>query len=187
MKFEIESRHLSEIVVVKPSVFKDSRGSFSVLYHRDMFAAAGLPTDLVQDNWSHSKKGVVRGLHFQWDPQMGKLMCVIKGRAFLVAVDIRKKSPTLGQYYGLEISSDDPRMVWAPPGFARGFCALSDEVELHYKCSGMYNPRCESAIRWNDPDIGIQWPIENPTMSDRDAAAQSLSDWLKTPQSNIFQ
>lgn len=186
MKFEIESKHLEKVLVIAPAVYHDVRGSFSVLYHRDLFAAAGLPTDFVQDNWSHSTRGVVRGLHFQWDPPMGKMMCVIRGRAFLVAVDIRKGSPTLGQYFGIEVSSDQPRMVWAPPGFARGFCAMSDEVELHYKCTGMYNPACESAIRWNDPDIGINWPAGTPPMSDRDASAQSFREWLASPQSDNF-
>jgi dTDP-4-dehydrorhamnose 3,5-epimerase len=187
MKFIVESRHLGEVVVVTPSLFHDRRGSFSVLFHRDLYADAGLPTEFVQDNWSRSKRGVARGLHFQWDPPMGKLMCVIRGRAFLVAVDIRKDSPTLGQHFGLEVSSDDPKLVWAPPGFARGFCALSDEVDLHYKCTGMYNPAGESAIRWNDPDIGIRWPVVEPMMSDRDAAAQSFRAWLVSPLSDHFK
>ena len=186
MSFSIESRHLGEIAVVKMSRFGDSRGFFSMVYHKTLFAELGLTMDFVQDNWSRSQKGVVRGLHFQWDPPMGKMMTVVRGKAFLVAVDIRKNSPTLGKHFGITVSSDDPKLVWAPAGFARGFCALSDEVDLMYKCSGTYNPKCESAIRWNDPEIGIPWPAESPTMSDRDAAAGSLRDWLASPQSSHF-
>ena len=187
MAFNIESKHLGgEVVVVKPTLFADNRGFFSMLFHKETFGSLGLPTNFVQDNWSRSKKDVVRGLHFQWDPPMGKMMYVVRGKAFLVAVDIRKNSPTLGQHFSITISSDDPRLLWAPAGFARGFCALSDEVDLQYKCTGTYNPQCESAIRWNDPDIGIKWPVESPIMSDRDAAAQPLKAWLASPNSSHF-
>ncbi|HLF15534.1 MAG TPA: dTDP-4-dehydrorhamnose 3,5-epimerase [Bacteroidota bacterium] len=187
MAFSIESKHLGgDVVVVKPTLFADNRGFFSMLFHKETFAGLGLPTSFVQDNWSRSRMGVVRGLHFQWDPPMGKMMYVVRGKAFLVAVDIRKNSPTLGQYFSMTISSDDPRLLWAPAGFARGFCALSDEVDLQYKCTGIYNPKCESAVRWNDPDIGIRWPLETPIMSERDAAAQPLKEWLASPNSSQF-
>ncbi len=186
MAFSIESRHIGDIVVIGLSRFRDNRGLFSMVYHKKLFADLGLTMDFVQDNWSRSRKGVVRGLHFQWDPPMGKMMYVVRGKAFLVAVDIRKNSPTLGRYFGTTISSDEPKLVWAPAGFARGFCALSDEVDLLYKCSASYNPKCESAIRWDDPEIGIHWPVNTPEMSDRDTAAGSLRDWLASPNSSHF-
>lgn len=187
MAITIESRHLGDVVVLKPDTFPDNRGRFTVTFQREFFHELGIPADFPQENCSVSKRGVVRGLHFQWSPQMGKLMYLTWGRAFLVAVDIRKKSPTLGQWFGLEVSADDRRMVWAPPGFARGLCALTDDVVLHYKCTALYNPKCEGGIRWNDPRIGIRWPDAGPPiLSEKDAAAISLADWLATPESDLF-
>lgn len=184
MGFAIESRHLGEIVVIACDAFHDSRGFFSESFRADHFEKLGLPTNFVQDNHSYSHKGVIRGLHFQWDPPMGKLMRVTRGCAFLVAVDIRKNSPTVGNWYGLEVSSENRKQVWAPSGFARGFCALTDDVEVQYKCTGVYNSKAESAIRWNDPDIGIVWPCPDATLSDKDRDAQSLRQWLATPNAN---
>ena len=126
-------------MVVVPEIFQDSRGFFMETFRTDQFVALGLPHEFVQDNHSRSSKGVVRGLHFQWDPPMGKLMRVTLGSAFLVAVDIRKGSPTLGQWCGIEASAENRREVWAPAGFARGFCVLSDVAEIQYKCTGLYN------------------------------------------------
>jgi dTDP-4-dehydrorhamnose 3,5-epimerase len=188
MKINVESRHLEDVLVVVPEMFQDSRGFFMETFRRDQFAHLGLPTDFVQDNHSRSTKGVIRGLHFQWDPPMGKLMRVSLGEAFLVAVDIRKGSPTLGKWVGVHASAANRRQVWAPAGFARGFCALSDTVEIQYKCTGIYNSKAESAIRWNDPAIGIEWPIgvSEPIVSEKDQRAQSLSDWLSTPESDHF-
>jgi dTDP-4-dehydrorhamnose 3,5-epimerase len=186
MEFGIESRHLGEIVVLAPKVFEDARGFFMEVFRNDQFAALGLPTEFVQDNHSRSKKGVLRGLHFQWDPSMGKLMRVTLGSAFLVAVDIRKGSPTLGQWYGAIVSAEDKKQIWAPAYFARGFCALSDFTEIQYKCTGVYNSQCESGIRWNDPDIGIEWPITNPELSEKDRNAQTLAQWLASPNSDNF-
>ena len=186
MRLSIESRHLGDVVVVVPEVFQDSRGFFAETFRADQFAELGLPTSFVQDNHSGSARGVVRGLHFQWEPPMGKLMRVTVGAAFLVAVDIRKGSPTLGQWVGIEASAQNRRSVWAPAGFARGFCALSDGTEIQYKCTGIYNNKAESAIRWNDPAIGIQWPIADPIISDKDSKARSLAEWLQTPDSDHF-
>ena len=149
MQIRIESRHLDGVVVVVPEVFQDPRGFFSETFRADQFEALGLPTEFVQDNHSRSAKGVVRGLHFQWDPPMGKLMRVTVGAAFLVAVDIRKGSPTLGQWVGIEATAENRRCVWAPAGFARGFCALANATEIQYKCTGIYSNRAESAVRWN--------------------------------------
>lgn len=181
MGFMIESRHLEDIVVIVPKAHHDDRGFFMEVYRADQFRELGLPSEFVQDNHSFSRKGVVRGLHFQWEPLMGKLMRVSRGTAFLVAVDIRKGSPTLGQWFGLEASAENMKQVWAPAGFARGFCALTDEVEVQYKCTGIYNDRAESAIRWDDPDVGVEWPLKEVRLSDKDRNAHSLRVWLTSP------
>jgi dTDP-4-dehydrorhamnose 3,5-epimerase len=186
MQITIESRHLKDVVVVVPDIFQDSRGFFSETFRADQFELLGLPTGFVQDNHSRSARGVLRGLHFQWDPPMGKLMRVTLGAAFLVAVDIRKGSPTFGKWVGVECSPENRRMVWAPAGFARGFCALSDGTEIQYKCTGIYNGKAESAIRWNDPAIGIKWPLTDVTVSEKDRNARSLADWLASPESDNF-
>jgi dTDP-4-dehydrorhamnose 3,5-epimerase len=187
MQISIESRHLGDVVVIVPGVFQDSRGFFSETFRADQFKDLNLPTEYVQDNHSQSVKGVVRGLHFQWDPPMGKLMRVSAGSAFLVAVDIRKGSPTLGKWVGIEASAVNRRAVWAPAGFARGFCALSDVAEIQYKCTGIYNGKAESGIRWDDPDIGIDWPLKDVIVSDKDRNARTLAEWLQTPESDKFQ
>lgn len=187
MQIRVESRSLDDVVVVVPEIFQDARGFFSETFRLDQFKALGLPTEFVQDNHSRSVKGVVRGLHFQWSPPMGKLMRVTVGAAFLVAVDIRKGSKTLGKWVGIEASAENRRCVWAPAGFARGFCALSDGAEIQYKCTGIYNGQAESAIRWNDPDIGIKWPLSDVFVSDKDRQARLLSEWLASPESENFQ
>jgi dTDP-4-dehydrorhamnose 3,5-epimerase len=187
MQIKVESRWLGDVVVVVPEVFQDSRGFFTETFRADQFKALGLPTEFVQDNHSRSARGVVRGLHFQWDPPMGKLMRVTAGSAFLVAVDIRKGSPTLGKWVGVEASTENRRQVWAPAGFARGFCALSDGSEIQYKCTGIYNNKAESAIRWNDPAIGIQWPLADVSVSDKDRKAMTLAEWLRSPDSDTFR
>lgn len=173
-------------MVLKPQVVGDDRGFFMETYRADNFRDMGLPTDFVQDNHSRSARGVLRGLHFQWDPPMGKLMRVTSGNAFLVAVDIRKGSPTLGQWFGLEVSAENKKQVWAPYGFARGFCALTDGCEVQYKTTGLYNPRGESGISVADPAIGIEWPIKprDAVMSSKDHEAQTLAQWLASPLSD---
>ena len=180
MPFRIESEHLGAIKVIVPQVFEDHRGYFMETYRKDTFTELGIPYEFLQDNHSRSVKGVIRGLHFQWQPAMAKLMRVTVGSVFLVAVDIRKGSPTLGQWFGLEVSAENKRQVWAPAGFARGFCVLSDVAELQYKCTAIYNPAAEGSIRWNDPEIGIEWPVAHPILSEKDANAQSLAEWLET-------
>ena len=187
MQIKVETRSLGDIVVVVPEIFQDERGFFTETFRADQFKAIGLPTEFVQDNHSRSAKGVVRGLHFQWEPRMGKLMRVTVGAAFLVAVDIRKGSPTLGEWMGVEASADNRRCVWAPAGFARGFCALCEGTEIQYKCTGLYNGRAESAIRWNDPAIGIKWPLTDVLVSDKDCQARTLAEWLASPESENFQ
>jgi dTDP-4-dehydrorhamnose 3,5-epimerase len=187
MQITIESQHLSSVVVLVPEVFQDSRGAFSETFRADQFNSLGLPTEFVQDNHSRSAKGVVRGLHFQWEPPMGKLMRVTQGTAFLVAVDIRKGSPTLGKWVGAEASSENRRMVWAPAGFARGFCALSEGCEIQYKCTGIYNGKAESAILWNDPQINIEWPFTDVIVSEKDQKARTLEEWMSSPESDYFR
>ncbi len=187
MQMSIESKHLNGIMVLQPEVFEDERGFFLEAFRTDQFKELGLPHEFVQDNHSRSAKGVLRGLHFQWEPPMGKLMRVTIGTAFLVAVDIRKGSPTLGQWFGIEVSAENKKQVYAPAGFARGFCVLSDVAEIQYKCTGIYNNKGESGILWNDPEIGVEWPVKNPTLSQKDTVAKPLSEWLKTPESDHFK
>src|SRR3989304_4529007 len=187
MQLKIESKHLNGLVVIVPEVYEDERGFFMETFRKDQFAELGLPTEFIQDNHSRSAKNVLRGLHFQWDPPMGKLMRVTYGSAYLVAVDIRKNSPSLGQWFGIEVSSQNKRQVWASAGFARGFCVLSDFAEIQYKCTGIYDSKAESGIHWRDPEIGIEWPAKNPILSKKDEAAQSFSDWLKRRESDYFQ
>ena len=187
MPFKIESQQLGDVVVVIPDVFEDQRGFFMEAFREDYFTQLGLPCRFPQDNHSRSARGVLRGLHFQWDPPMGKLMRVTYGAAFLVAVDIRKGSPTLGQWFGVVVSAENHRQVWAPPGFARGFCVLSNSAEIQYKCTAIYNSKAEAGIRWDDPGIGIDWPVKNPILSGKDAEARTLSAWLVTPESDHFR
>ncbi len=186
MAFEVESRHLGEVVVLAVDAFADARGFFMETYRNDRFLELGLPGNFVQDNHSYSKKGVVRGLHFQWDPPMGKLMRVTRGVAFVVAVDLRIGSPTLGKWVGIEATAENRKQVWAPASFARGFCALSDDVEVQYKCTGTYNPKTESAIRWNDPAVGIEWPVRDVIISEKDRNAPTLAEWLASPNARRF-
>lgn len=186
MDIKLEARYLGDAAVLLPEVFEDARGFFMESFRADQFAALGLPVNFVQDNHSRSRWGVVRGLHFQWDPPMGKLMRVTYGTAFLVAVDIRRGSPTLGKWFGVEASAANKKQVWAPAGFARGFCVLSDFAELQYKATGIYNSKAESGILWNDPAIGIEWPIKAPELSEKDRTAQTLTTWLASPDSEHF-
>lgn len=186
MSFTIESRYLEDVLVIVPQSYPDERGYFMETYRADHFEKLGLPAKFVQDNQSSSRKGVIRGLHFQWDKPMGKLMRVTVGTAFLVAVDVRKGSPSLGKWVGLEVSAENMKQVWAPAGFARGFCALTEKVEVQYKCTAIYNSKTESAIRWNDPDIGIEWPLSNVLISQKDREAKTLKEWLASPNSDHF-
>jgi dTDP-4-dehydrorhamnose 3,5-epimerase len=186
MPFAIEPTDLDDVKIVVPKAMRDDRGFFMEVYRQDLFAQLGLPDRFLQLNLSRSSRGVIRGLHFQWDPPMGKLMRVALGRAFLVAVDIRVGSPTLGRWVGVEMSSDEPRQLWAPASFARGFCVLSDHAEIEYLTTGTYNKATESGVRWNDPAIGIEWPVANPILSAKDESAQSLGEWLARPESASF-
>lgn len=187
MQLRIESTHLNGIVVLVPEVFEDERGFFLEAFRADQFKAFGLPQHFEQDNHSGSVRNVLRGLHFQYDPPMGKLMRVTRGTAFLAAVDIRPGSPTLGQWLGLEVSAENRRQVWAPGGFARGFCVLSDFAEIQYKCTAVYSASGESGIRWDDPDVTVQWPVKVPLLSKRDMQHPTLQEWLLRPEAQLLQ
>jgi dTDP-4-dehydrorhamnose 3,5-epimerase len=186
--FTIERTAIEEVLVVRPRLFPDERGWFAEIVQVAAFEALGdgLPTRFVQVNQSRSTLGVVRGLHFQWDPPQGKLMRVVAGQALMVAVDIRPGSPTLGRHVAIEASAAEPLLFWAPATFARGFCALSEVAEIEYFCTAPYNPAAEAGIRWDDPDIGIAWPVDDPQLSPKDVAAGSLADWLARPESAMF-
>jgi dTDP-4-dehydrorhamnose 3,5-epimerase len=186
MDVALEPTPLPDAWLVRHQVFRDERGFFMEVWRRDLFAPLGLAESFVQLNHSRSARGVVRGLHFQWEPPMGKLMRVTAGRAFLVAVDIRPDSPALGRWFGVEVAAEDAVQLWAPAGFARGFAVVSDHAEIEYLCTGTYNPAAESGIRWDDPAIGIRWPLAAPTLSDKDRRAQTLAEWLAREESARF-
>jgi len=169
---EFKRLEIPDVILIKPKVFPDHRGFFMELYKRTPFLANGIPYDFVQVNLSFSKRGVVRGLHYQLRPmEQGKLVTVIKGRIFDVAVDIRKGSPWFGKYVAVELSDKDRCLLWIPPGFAHGFQALEDSYVL-YLVTKEYSPEHERGIRWNDPKIGIEWPIkEGVILSEKDKNA----------------
>jgi dTDP-4-dehydrorhamnose 3,5-epimerase len=189
MPFAIESEHLGGAVkVIKPQLFPDERGFFMEVYRADHFRALGITDEaFVQDNHSRSVKGVLRGLHFQYDPPLAKLMRVTVGRALLVAVDIRLGSPTLGQWAMVEASDENHLQLWAPASFARGFYVLSDWAEIQYKCTAIYNKDGEGGIRWDDPQINLAWGAQDPILSPKDRAAPTLAAWLKTPAAQHFR
>lgn len=161
IKFKFTNAPISEILIIEPKAFEDSRGFFMEFYNKDGFAENGFNEVFIQDNHSRSKKGVIRGLHYQIPPApMGKLVKVVHGKIFDVGVDIRKGSATFGKWYGEVLSGENHKMLYFPPGFAHGFLSLEDETEVIYKCTGVFSPANERAILWNDPEIGIKWPLE---------------------------
>jgi dTDP-4-dehydrorhamnose 3,5-epimerase len=164
------------VLIVTPKVFGDARGFFLETFHAEKYAAAGIPGPFVQDNWSRSAKGILRGLHFQNPHAQGKLVSCSRGAVFDVAVDVRVGSPHFGQWFGLELSESNKKQLWVPPGFAHGFCVLSDEADFLYKVTALYAPASEHSILWNDPTIGIQWPTATPVLSKKDQDAPLLKD-----------
>ena len=187
MGLKIKSEHLNGLIVFEPQVIEDERGFFMESFKASEFLKFGLPVEFVQDNHSRSVKNVLRGLHFQWDKPQGKLIRVTVGSALVVEVDIRFNSPTIGQSFTIELSSENKQILWVPPGFANGFLAKSDWVEMQYKCTAEWNKSGESCLRWNDPELNIQWDIENPVTSQKDNDAQSLSEWLVKEESKILK
>lgn len=168
---------IPDLLIIEPKVFGDDRGFFMESWNADTFREAGLDLDFVQDNHSRSAKGVLRGLHFQNPNPQGKLVRVTAGRAWDVAVDLRRSSATFGKWQGVELSAANKRMFWVPPGFAHGFVALEDGTDFLYKCTAFYEPANEHSLLWNDPAVGIEWPLEGiePQLSGKDQAGKPLS------------
>lgn len=182
MKTTLTKTPLEGLVIVDIEFFSDERGFFIEVWHQRDFAKAGLNAEFVQDSHSRSSAGVLRGLHYQdLTAPMGKLMRCTAGRIFDVAVDLRVKSPSAGKWFGLELSAENKRQLYVPPGFAHGFAVVSDIAEVQYKQTGFYTPSSEGTIAWNDPDIGIQWPVKQPILSKRDQNGMSWKDYLKKP------
>lgn len=173
---------LSGVVLVEPQVFGDERGFFMETYRIEAFAAAGIDLPFVQDNHSASSHGVLRGLHYQHPHPQGKLLRCIAGAIFDVAVDIRRGSPSFGRWVGYELTADNKRQLWVPPGFAHGFCVTSERAEVVYKCTEPWRKEFDRSIRWDDPSIGIAWPLANPTLSSKDAAAPTLDQASELPE-----
>jgi dTDP-4-dehydrorhamnose 3,5-epimerase len=168
---------LAGVVILEPEVFEDDRGFFFECYNKLEFARAGIPADFVQDNHSRSIRNVLRGLHYQIGKPQGKLVRVLNGEIFDVAVDIRKSSPNFGKWVGLQLSAEKKRMVWIPPGFAHGFCVISGEAEMHYKITDYWAPEIEQCIIWNDPQLAIKWPISGiPILSPKDKLGRMLNE-----------
>lgn len=173
---EVISLEIPEVKLIKPRVFPDDRGFFMQTYHEKQYREAGIDVQFVQDNWSRSTKGVLRGLHYQLKHPQAKLVSVIRGEVFDVAVDIRQGSPTFGKWVGAILSEENRHQMFIPAGFAHGFCVLSDTVDLLYKCSDFYTPGDEYGIRWDDPDIGICWPETGYRAAEKDRNAPFLND-----------
>lgn len=180
-QFKFSKTNISGVLLIELRAFQDERGFFMECYSTRDFEAHGLPETFVQDNHSQSKKGVLRGLHYQLNPSpMGKLVRCIKGRIFDVGVDVRKGSPTFGRWYGEILSGENHKMIYFPPGFAHGFLALEDDTHVYYKCTGLYSKESERAIIWNDPEVGIKWPLDEvggkAILSDRDKVHPGLKN-----------
>jgi dTDP-4-dehydrorhamnose 3,5-epimerase len=176
MSFKFQRSEMPEVVLVEASSFGDERGFFMEMYKMSQFSAHGIPHIFVQDNLSHSVHGVLRGLHYQNHPKaQGKLVMVLRGQIFDVAVDIRRGSPTYGRWVGVTLAAGDLCMLYVPVGFAHGFCVLSEKADVLYKVTEEYAPELDRGIVWNDPDIGIRWPIAQPILSPKDAQLPLLS------------
>lgn len=178
----IERTRLSGVALIKPRVFGDERGFFLESWNRQAFSEAGIPSDFVQDNHSRSRQGTLRGLHYQTEHTQGKLVRVVDGEVFDVAVDLRSDSPTCGQWLGCILSAENKTQLWVPPGFAHGFYVLSQSADFIYKCTDYYHPDSEVSLAWNDPTVGIDWPLldgQSPELSAKDADALC---WADTPK-----
>jgi dTDP-4-dehydrorhamnose 3,5-epimerase len=177
MPFTFKPLSIPDVILIAPKVFPDDRGYFFESFKASDFEKANLPTHFVQDNFSFSKKNVIRGLHYQKEPKpQGKLVSVLKGGVWDVAVDIRRESPTFLKWVAAELNDQNHAMQYVPPGFAHGFLALTDDVHLLYKCTNEYDPQADAGIRWDDPDIAITWPISNPIVSEKDSILPYSND-----------
>lgn len=173
---KVTPTELPEVLLVEPQVFGDPRGFFLEIFQAERYAAARIGGPFVQDNLSRSAKGTLRGLHFQEPRAQGKLVLVLHGAVWDVAVDVRRGSPRFGAWVGLELSEENRRQLWIPPGFAHGFCVLSDSADFFYKCTEIYAPETERSVRWDDPALAIRWPIAAPLLSAKDRSAPALAD-----------
>jgi dTDP-4-dehydrorhamnose 3,5-epimerase len=170
---------IPDVKIIEPRIFGDPRGFFMETWIEQAFAALGLDLHFVQDNHSRSRQGILRGLHYQVQHPQGKLVRVTQGKVFDVAVDIRRNSPSFGQWVGVELSEDNPQMLWVPPGFAHGFYVMSESVDFLYKCTDIYAPEHERSLQWDDPTLAINWPLVNddaPLLSAKDTQAASWQD-----------
>jgi dTDP-4-dehydrorhamnose 3,5-epimerase len=167
---------LPGVLLVEPDVWRDERGFFLESYHAAKYRDGGIPLPFVQDNHSRSARGTLRGLHAQWRRPQGKLVRVLQGEIWDVAVDVRPGSPQFGRWFGATLNSVNHLQIWVPAGFLHGFCVLSETAEVEYKCTDLYDPGGELGVAWNDPDIGIEWPMKQPVLSGKDAAAPRLKD-----------
>jgi dTDP-4-dehydrorhamnose 3,5-epimerase len=167
---------LKDAVILEPAVFGDARGYFYESYNREKYAELGIHAEFVQTNVSRSARGVLRGLHFQWPNPQGKLVSVLEGEVYDVAVDIRRGSPTFGQWAGVMLTAENKRHFWIPEGFAHGFCVLSEFATFSYQCTALYDRNTDAGIRWDDAAIGVDWPISEPLLSEKDAKAPFLAD-----------
>lgn len=174
---EIQKTNLHKVFLIKPSVYEDSRGFFLETYNKKRYHEYGIPNSFVQDNYSRSTKGVLRGLHFQINNPQGKLVSCLRGSVYDVAVDINPNSSTYGHYYGVELSELNKYQLWIPPGYAHGFYVLSDIADFHYKCTDYYFPEDQGGIIWNDNLINIEWPSKNPILSEKDSRNLSLEEY----------
>lgn len=182
MKTTVTRTALPDVVIVTIDFFRDERGFFVESWHKRDFAAAGLDLQFVQEGHSRSSRDVLRGLHYQnSSAPMGKLVRCTVGTIYDVAVDIRSSSPTCGKWIGVELSAENMRQIYVPPGFAHGFATLSEHAEVQYKQTGFYAPQSEGTVRWNDPKIGVRWPVEHAVLSLRDQNGQSFDEYLKNP------
>jgi dTDP-4-dehydrorhamnose 3,5-epimerase len=176
MPIDHRPTELPDVILYAPRVFKDSRGFFLETFHAAKYAESGLARPFVQDNYSHSARHVLRGMHYQLGHAQAKLVSVIWGTIFDVAVDVRRGSPTFGRWVGQTLSDENRHQLYIPEGFAHGFCVLSDRADVMYKCTDYYSPSDERGIRWDDPEIGIRWPVEQPVLADRDRSLPLLRD-----------
>lgn len=187
MGLNLLSEHLNGLMLFEPKIFTDVRGFFMESFRLDQLRECGIEYNFVQDNHSQSKKNVIRGMHFQYREPQGKLIRVTRGAAKVCEIDIRHNSPTLGEYFSVELNEENQLILWVPPGFANGFLSLADNTEMQYKCTAYWNGRGENAIRFNDPAVGIDWNCLHPVVSEKDMNALTLDEWLKHEESILFK
>jgi dTDP-4-dehydrorhamnose 3,5-epimerase len=173
---QVTETKLSGVLIIEPKVFGDQRGFFKETFQLERYKEAGIDLPFVQDNHSRSQKGVLRGLHLQKSRPQGKLVSCSAGVVYDVAVDVNPESSTFGQYVGLELSAENHKQLWIPPGYAHGFCVLTETADFQYKCTDLYFPEDEGGLIWNDPDVAIDWPIKNPLLSDKDLKLPTLAE-----------